>query len=76
MTSNKDKASNLPLMTEPSRELIKRYISAYNEYFVNINSDCLLAMIVHPLLGTHGFEEVSIKRSVLFLLLFIILLLT
>ena len=61
MTTSEEKAEedSLPLMSEASRALVKRFVASYAEYFGEINSDRLLAMLVHPLLGTQGFDEVS-----------------
>ncbi len=46
-------------MSEHAAELRKRYVRAYNEYFNDIPDARLLAMIINPLLATHGFDEIE-----------------
>ena len=65
MTTNEEKANiNMPLMSRDSRKLVKRYIKSFDEYFGEgkVSDDRILAMTVHPFLGTIGFDELEIMR--------------
>ena len=51
------------LMTEASRELVKRHVEAINEYFGKISDNRLLALAVNPVLATHGCVEIIALRT-------------
>ena len=50
-------------LSTASIELINRFRRSYDEYFAIVNPDRLLAMMVHPMMATHGFEQLEIIRN-------------
>ena len=50
-------------LSTASIELINRFRRSYDEYFAIVNPDRLLAMMVHPMMATHGFEQLEIIRD-------------
>ena len=49
---------NMPLMSKDSIELAQRYVQSFKEYFGDnrLDPDCLMAMALHPLFTTKGFQ--------------------
>ena len=50
-------------LSSASIELIKRFLTSYDEYFAQLNPDRLLAMMVHPIMAKHAFAELQIMRD-------------